>query len=92
MNVNFYATYRPIVGGKTITVPLSAGSTVQQLVQHLITEYPPLKAQLFDENGALFPHVHIFINGRDVPYLPDQMETVLSAADSIDIFPPVGGG
>ncbi len=92
MKINFYATFRPIVGGKTVVVPDAAGCTVWQLVQDLVQQYPALGPQLFDESGALFPHVHIFVNGRDAPYLPNQLETVLKETDSVDIFPPVGGG
>lgn len=92
MKINFYATFRPIVGGKTVIVPDSVGCTVSELVQNLIQRYPALGPQLFDENGALFPHVHIFVNGRDAPYLPDKLDTVLKETDTVDIFPPVGGG
>jgi molybdopterin converting factor small subunit len=48
--------------------------------------------QMLDEHGNLFAHVHVFVNGRDVQYLNNGFETVLSESDSLDIFPPVGGG
>ncbi len=32
------------------------------------------------------------VNGRDAPYLPRGLDTPLSPQDSIDVFPPVGGG
>lgn len=92
MVVNFYATFRPIVGGKTISVPVPAGSTVWQLIHYLVEKYPALGPQLFNDQGKLFPHVHIFINGRDAPYLPEAMETAVKESDTVDIFPPVGGG
>ena len=92
MKINFYATFRPIVGGKTIDLPVSEGSTVSQLVQVLIESYPALGPQLIDNDGKLYSHVHVFINGRDAPMLPDSMQTILKTGDSIDIFPPVAGG
>ena len=92
MKINFYATFRPIVGGKTITLPVEAGCTVDELIEVLIHHYPALAPQLFDAEGKLFPHVHIFINGRDAPYLPAGMQTPLKESDTVDIFPPVGGG
>lgn len=92
MKVNFYATFRPIVGGKTVVAPFDAGVTLSRLVAWLIEQHPALGPQLFDEQGQLFRHVHIFVNGRDAPYLPDALETVLADHDTVDIFPPVGGG
>jgi MoaD family protein len=92
MKVNFYATFRPIVGGKTVLVAMPVGATVQQLVNQVIDDFPALGPQLYDSEGKLFPHVHVFVNGRDAPYLPCAMETVLNESDTVDIFPPVGGG
>ena len=92
MQVNFYATFRPIVGGKTVEFDLPAGTTPARLLQAIIGAYPALQPQLLDENGMLFNHVHIFINGRDVQYLPQALETPLDPQDKVDIFPPVGGG
>jgi sulfur-carrier protein len=92
MKINFYATFRQVVGGKTIIIDLPQDSSVGQLVERLVTQYPALGPQLLDPNGQLFPHVHVFVNGRDAPYLPDAMQTVLQETDTVDIFPPVGGG
>jgi MoaD family protein len=92
LKINFYATFRPIVGAKTIEVPFSEGLTVRQLVDQVIKSYPALERQLMDDQGVLLGYVHIFINGRDHYYLPAGLDTVLSERDEIDIFPPVGGG
>jgi len=92
VKVNFYATYRAIVGQKTIEFDIPPGSTVQQLVDLIIERYPDFYGQLLDENGALYRHIHIFINGRDTYYLPDDLNTIVDTKDKIDIFPPVGGG
>lgn len=90
--MNFYATFRPIVGGKSVSLPLPEGSTIAQVIENVIEQYPALRAQLFNERGELFPHVHVFVNGRDVPYLPNTFQTILTEKDTVDIFPPVGGG
>ena len=42
--------------------------------------------------GDLHGHIHFFVNGRDVPYLEHQIDTVLHPDDIISVFPPVGGG
>ncbi len=92
MQVNFYATFRPIVGSKTVDFDLPAGASTQQLLQAILQAYPALQAHLYDQAGQLFSHVHIFINGRDVQTLPMALETPLGALDKVDIFPPVSGG
>ena len=92
MKVNFYATLRDIVGGKTLEIEVQPGTTVGQLLDHIIRMYPLIKSELFDETGKLYGHVHVFVNGRDVPYLENVMDTILDPNDAINIFPAVGGG
>jgi molybdopterin synthase sulfur carrier subunit len=92
VKVNFYATYRQVVGGKTVDLLVPDGISVRQLVDEIVKHYPKLGRELLDERGELYSHVHVFVNGRDVPFLAEHMDTLLQPGDTIDIFPPVGGG
>jgi molybdopterin synthase sulfur carrier subunit len=92
MKVNFYATYRQVVGGKTVYFPISGEVTVRQLIEQVVTRFPKLRAELLDDQGELYQHVHVFINGRDAPYLTEGVETILKPDDTINIFPAVAGG
>ena len=92
MKVNFFATLRRIAGQKTVMFDLEEGATAQNLLNAILVKYPLMREELLDENGALYRHVHLFINGRDVYFLPDDMETVIHPADKIDLFPAVAGG
>jgi molybdopterin synthase sulfur carrier subunit len=92
MNVNFYATLRLITGKKTVTLDLADGATVREVLDRCFELYPALRPELMDEDNYLRGHVHFFVNGRDVPYLEDVLETRVSRADKLDIFPAVGGG
>lgn len=92
MKVNFYATLRPIVGSKTIELPEAAGLSVQQLIDLLVARFPALRKELYKTETELWPHVHFLINGREARYLPEGLDYVLQPADTINIFPPVGGG
>ncbi len=92
MKVNFFATLRQIVGGKTVEFPLEEGATVKQLLDEMIQKYPQLASELLDEQGKLYGHVHIFVNGRDSPFLEDGIDTVLKPDDNVSVFPAVGGG
>ncbi|WP_420632113.1 ubiquitin-like small modifier protein 1 [Candidatus Leptofilum sp.] len=92
MKVNFFATLRPIVGQKTVEIDLPENTTVQQFVEMVVTEYPPMRKELLDEDGNLYRHVHVFVNGRDAPFLENGMDTVIQSEDTLNIFPAVGGG
>ena len=45
MKVNFFATFRPIVGGKTVEVDVTEGATLQQLLKTLVSRFPTLGAE-----------------------------------------------
>ncbi|MBI3942418.1 MAG: MoaD/ThiS family protein [Chloroflexi bacterium] len=92
MKINFYATLRQITGAKMVDLPLGDKVTVGELIQEIIRTYPPMRSELLDASGQLYPHVHIFVNGRDAPYLAQGLETILAPTDTINIFPAVGGG
>ena len=92
MKVNFYATLRDIAGGKTIDIPLEQGVSAREVLEAIITRFPEMKKELLREDGRLFGHVHFFINGRDVQFTDDDLETVILPDDEISVFPAVGGG
>ena len=92
MKINLYATFRLVIGAKSIDLDLPEFATVQEMLVRLINAQPRLGTLLLNESGQLLGHVHIFINGRDIQYLPGGMGTPLVSADKIDIFPPVAGG
>ena len=93
MKINLYATFRQMVGAKSIDLDLPAEhTTVQDMLGAVLNAHPRLGALLVDDTGHMLGHVHIFINGRDIEYLPDGLGTSLTTADKIDIFPPVAGG
>jgi len=92
MQIDFYATLRDVTGQKSVEIDLPENATARQLVDKIVSLYPMMRGKLLDENGNLWGHVHVFINGRDAPFLEDALQTVLHPADTISIFPAVGGG
>ena len=92
MKVNFYATLREITGGKTVDFIVDDGVTAQELLDCIIGRFPGLRKELLNEDGHLHGHVHFFINGRDVQFLAENMETKIKPEDVINVFPAVGGG
>jgi MoaD family protein len=91
MEIKVYATLRSVVGGPIVHLNDLPQMTVGQILQELCARYPALRTQLFGKEGHLHPAMHILINGRDMRYL-HGVETVVTPADVVRIFPPVGGG
>lgn len=92
MKVNFYATLRDIAGGKTVELPLDHGVTAGEVLNAIVTKFPAMKKELLREDGRLYGHVHFFVNGRDVQFTEDDLETRIMPEDVINVFPAVGGG
>jgi len=91
MQVRVYATLRPIVGGPSVQLETGPGAPVRSLLDELIARWPAMKAELFDDSGALHNNIHVFVNGRDVRYM-GGLETLIPEGADLRIFPPVGGG
>jgi molybdopterin synthase sulfur carrier subunit len=92
MRVDFYATLRDIVKGKSADFDLEHGVTARELLDAIVTRYPAMKKELLNPDGRLFGHVHFFVNGRDVQFLEDDLETKIMPGDVVKVFPAVGGG
>ena len=92
MRVNFYATLREIAAGKSIEIPLEYGVSAQEVLDAIISQFPAMEKELLHKDGRLYGHVHFFINGRDVQFLPEDLETKIMPDDVITVFPAVGGG
>ena len=91
MIVSFYATLRDIAGGKTVEIPVDHGVTAQELLDAIIAKFPAMKKELLQDDGRLYGHVHLFVNGRDVGFLANDLDTIIKPMEPI-IFPAVGGG
>ena len=92
MKVNFYATLRPIVGGKTVEFEIDRDLTVREALDMMVTRFPKLRHELLDESGNMHGHVHFFVNGRDAQFLANGIATRITPEDVVNVFPAVGGG
>lgn len=91
MQANFYATLRPIVGGKTVTFDLNGEGTVRSLLTAATERFPELHSLTWNEDGTLRDFLKIFVNGREIRYL-QMLDTPVPTDAVVDIFPPVAGG
>lgn len=91
MRVLFFATLRPVVGGKEAYLHGVEGLTAREVLEKLFASYPTLREHILTTDGELQPYVNLFRNGRDLRWLR-ALDTPLSEEDDLAIFPPVAGG
>ena len=67
------------------------GTTLAEVFDDLVRQFPNLAGQVVTEDGALHKFVNVYRNDDDVRYL-DKLETKVSDDDVISILPAVAGG
>jgi molybdopterin synthase sulfur carrier subunit len=92
VRVSFFAALRSIVGGRDFDVSMPAGTTVRGLAEELVRRWPALREHLFTDEGALSRRAAIYVDGRNVRWLPDAETTQLSEDQCIALIPPAAGG
>jgi len=68
-----------------------SGSTVSSALESLVAKYPPLKKQLYTDEGQLRSFVNVYLNDEDIRYLK-KGETAVAPGDAISIVPSIAGG
>jgi molybdopterin synthase catalytic subunit len=79
VNVRTFALVREAVGANRLSLTVERGSTVQDLLDGLASDYPDL--------APLLDHVVVTVNQRYA-----GRDHVLEVADEVAVFPPVSGG
>ena len=83
---------RGLGGGRPAhSVDLADGSTIADLLDAVGADYPALERRIRDEQGALRPHVNIFVGDENVRSLGGA-RTVLPAGAEVSILPAISGG
>jgi len=75
-------------GAKTVSVD---GTTIGQVLNSLVAEYPGLSGQVVNDDGTLHKFVNVYLNDDDVRYLK-ALDTPVAETDEVSILPAVAGG
>lgn len=67
------------------------GSTIAEVFEDVVRQFPLLAGQVVTEDGALHKFVNVYRNDEDVRFL-DSLQTPVSDADVVTILPAVAGG
>ncbi len=66
-------------------------SSVAELVDNVLAQYPALRPHLFDATGSLRRHFNVFVNGTHIREL-GGMETPLKDEDKVIFMASAAGG
>ena len=67
------------------------GSTIKDVLDRLVAEFPGMTGQLLNEDGSLHRFVNVYVNDDDVRYLSD-LDTPVKDGDEVSLLPAVAGG
>ncbi len=88
VRVRFYGLVHDEVGQRELGYELPDGSSVRDLLNLILVDYPVLNEMVYDENGGFRDYLEIAVNQVSVIGL-DKM---LNDDDFVQIMPPIGGG
>ncbi len=81
---------RELAGGRGVVVAHSAG-TVGGVLGALRASHPGLYDRLMTEQGALRPHVNLFVDGENIRFT-GGLETAVGAGSEVFVLPAISGG
>lgn len=89
VSVRLPTIMRAHAGGNTQVV--AEGSTLGEIVDDLIRQFPGIEPNLKSPEGGIHKFVNVYINDEDVRFL-DRLDTKVTEDDKIVILPAVAGG
>ena len=89
VTIRIPTTFREFTKGSSVIS--SDGSTLNQLLENIKTEYPDFVNRVLDEEGNLQRFVNIFLDDEDIRFL-GKLETKLEDGQTVSIVPAVAGG
>ncbi len=88
IEINLHKTHRQLTDGQeTIVVE---GTTVGECLDELISRYPGLEKEIFDNKGKLSNIIEIYLNGLSA--FPDELKRPVKDGDKIQIVYFLAGG
>ena len=67
------------------------GATVGEVLGALVTRFPDMKKNLYNEEGKLRSFVNVYLNDEDIRYIKKDASPV-AAGDVLSIVPSIAGG
>ena len=77
--------------GGHATVVVEGATTISDVLQGLVGQYPGMAGQVLNDDGSLHRFVNVYVNDDDIRYLQKEA-TPLRDGDTISIVPSIAGG
>jgi molybdopterin synthase sulfur carrier subunit len=90
MHWRLFATLAEAAGEDEVAV--DGAATLREAFDALLAAHPDLEAEVLDEEGALYDHVRLLVDGSDPFATAEGWETALDDDAELALFPPVSGG
>jgi molybdopterin converting factor small subunit len=93
MPVRFFVPgpLREFAGGRAEVALPATPRTLKEALEALDREYPGVVRRVLDEQGAVRPHVNLFVGG-DLVRFAEGLDTPIADGCEIAILPAVSGG
>ena len=86
--INLHKTHRQYTGGKEV-VDVN-GNTVGECLKDLVSQYPEIEKEIFDNKGNLLSVLEIYLNGTSA--YPDELNKAVNDGDEIHLLTMLSGG
>lgn len=87
-----FADLKERAGDGRVTVDVDEGATVEEALAALVAARPALDGRVFDDDGGVYDHVNVLVNGENVETAGEGLGTQVDERDELALFPPVSGG
>lgn len=92
MEWRLFATLAEIAGDHTRDVDPGADPTVGDALDALLATEPEIESQVFDDDGTLYDHVRILVDGTDPFREGAGLEEPIEPDAELALMPAVSGG
>jgi len=92
MEWRLFATIREAAGADAVAVEPGPDATVGDALDALIQTAPAVADHVYDEDGDVYGHVTILVNGRDPIAEGDGLAEPVDEGDELALMPAVSGG
>jgi molybdopterin converting factor small subunit len=91
VTVELPGALRPFAGGSAELRLEGRHATVAEVLRSLAVRHVGVTERVLDEQGALRPHVNLFVDGENVRY-EQGLDTPVGPSSTIAIVPALSGG
>lgn len=78
-------------GASDVTVPVTDGAKLADVVSALDAAYPGIAARVLDDGGQIRRFVNVYVNDDDVRFA-SGLETPTPGGSRVSVIPAVAGG